>query len=142
MAKALFHTDLNALDIDATIRAFKGSKELVYWNKRDMCEVNISKLFLKTGFTATRGRSELPGQPVPTLTLAAEAARLIKGGGVSVNGRKITEPGTVLRPEDLLDGRLAIVKAGTKRHMVIVAREKGAGASPGNEPVRGADSDE
>ncbi|KAG2432307.1 hypothetical protein HYH02_013029 [Chlamydomonas schloesseri] len=47
------------------------------------------------------------------------ARKLIKGGGVYLNNAKVGEELYVVRPEDLIDGRLLLVAAGKKNKMLV-----------------------
>lgn len=44
-----------------------------------------------------------------------EARRLIRGGGVTLNGRKVESEDTLLVPEDFLEGRVLFFRLGKKR---------------------------
>ena len=44
---------------------------------------------------------------------------MIKGGGVYLNNSKVVEELAVIREEDLIDGRLALLAAGKKNKMLI-----------------------
>ena len=73
-------------------------------------------------------RSELDGEGVELAALMAEAGmtgsrsearRLIRGGGVYLNGARVTEIGARVRAEDAIEGRFAIVRVGRKRHLAV-----------------------
>ncbi len=49
----------------------------------------------------------------------SEARRLIRGGGVYLNGARVAETGAVVRAEDAIEGRFVIVRVGRKRHLVV-----------------------
>jgi tyrosyl-tRNA synthetase len=49
----------------------------------------------------------------------AEAARLIKGGGIYVNGRRVTDEKLCLRPDDAVEGQLFVVRKGKRDHFLI-----------------------
>lgn len=55
----------------------------------------------------------------------SEARRLIKGGGLYVNGTRAAEEDRTLSDEDILDGRFLFVRMGKKRfHMVLFGDER------------------
>jgi len=49
----------------------------------------------------------------------SEAARLIRGGGVSVNGNRIADEKTRLRPEDAIHGQYFVVRKGKKDNFLV-----------------------
>ena len=49
----------------------------------------------------------------------SEARRLIRGGGVYVNGARVAEVGALVRAEDAIEGRFVVVRAGKKRYLVV-----------------------
>jgi tyrosyl-tRNA synthetase len=52
----------------------------------------------------------------------SEAARLIRGGGLSVNGRRISDEKTRLRPEDAIHGHYFVVRKGKKDNFLVRVR--------------------
>ena len=52
----------------------------------------------------------------------SEARRLLRAGGVYVNGDRASETGAALRTADLLDDRFVVVRTGKKRYFVLDAR--------------------
>ena len=52
-----------------------------------------------------------------------EAARLIRGGGISVNGRRVSDEKALVRPEDAMHGEYFVVRKGKRdNHLVRVRR--------------------
>jgi tyrosyl-tRNA synthetase len=81
--------------------------------------------------SSTIGAGDLSGDGVAVVELLAssglstskgEATRLIRGGGVYVNNRRITDERARLRTHDAIDGRLFVLRKGAKQnHLVKVA---------------------
>jgi tyrosyl-tRNA synthetase len=81
--------------------------------------------------SSTVGAEKLAGEGVPVVELLAssglttskgEATRLIRGGGVYVNNRRITDERARLRPSDAIEGRLFVLRKGAKQnHLVKIA---------------------
>jgi tyrosyl-tRNA synthetase len=81
--------------------------------------------------SSTVGAEKLAGEGVAVVELLAasglttskgEATRLIRGGGVYVNNRRITDERARLRPDDAIEGRLFVLRKGAKQnHLVKVA---------------------
>ena len=49
----------------------------------------------------------------------SEATRLIRGGGVSVNGERISDEKARLRPEDAIHGRYFVIRKGKKDNFLV-----------------------
>jgi tyrosyl-tRNA synthetase len=49
----------------------------------------------------------------------SEAARLIRGGGVSVNGQRISDEKARLRPQDAIHGHYFVVRKGKKDNFLV-----------------------
>jgi tyrosyl-tRNA synthetase len=81
--------------------------------------------------SSTVGVEKLAGEGVAVVELLAssgltsskgEATRLIRGGGIYVNNRRITDERARLRPSDAIDGRLFVLRRGAKQnHLVKIA---------------------
>jgi len=81
--------------------------------------------------SSTVGVETLAGEGVALVELLAssgltsskgEATRLIRGGGIYVNNRRITDERARLRPTDAIDGRLFVLRKGAKQtHLVKIA---------------------
>jgi tyrosyl-tRNA synthetase len=78
--------------------------------------------------SSTVGADKLTGEGVPVVELLAssgltsskgEATRLIRGGGVYVNNRRITDERARLRPSDAIDGRLFVLRKGVKQNHLV-----------------------
>jgi tyrosyl-tRNA synthetase len=68
----------------------------------------VVELLASSGLTASKG----------------EATRLIRGGGVYVNNRRVTDEKARLRPNDAIDGQLFVLRKGAKQnHLVKVSPE-------------------
>ena len=81
--------------------------------------------------SSTLGAEKLAGEGVAIVDLLAssglttskgEATRLIRGGGVYVNNRRITDERARLRSADAIEGRLFVLRKGAKQnHLVKIA---------------------
>jgi tyrosyl-tRNA synthetase len=65
--------------------------------------VAVVELVASSGLTASKG----------------EATRLIKGGGIYVNNRRVTDERARLRITDAIDGRLFVLRKGAKQNHVV-----------------------
>ena len=83
--------------------------------------------------SSTVNADRLTGEGVPVVELLAssgltasrgEATRLIRGGGVYVNNRRVTDERARLRPGDAIDGRLFVLRKGARQnHVIEIARQ-------------------
>ena len=48
-----------------------------------------------------------------------EAKRLVQGGGVCVNNRRVSDPRQAITPADLIDGQLLVLRKGAKHYHLI-----------------------
>ena len=49
----------------------------------------------------------------------SDAARLIRGGGIYVNNRRITDEKLRLRPDEAIEGQLFVVRKGKKENYLV-----------------------
>lgn len=73
-----------------------------------VCEFSLSTLY---GRVLTR-----------KCVFLAAAKNLVKSNGLKLNNTAVKDPFYVLKPEDLLGERVAIVKAGPHRHLILALR--------------------
>jgi len=78
--------------------------------------------------SSTVGVEKLAGEGVAVVELLAtsgltsskgEATRLIRGGGIYVNNRRITDERARLRPSDAIEGRLFVLRKGAKQNHLV-----------------------
>jgi tyrosyl-tRNA synthetase len=78
--------------------------------------------------SSTVGVDKLAGEGVAVVELLAssglttskgEATRLIRGGGVYVNNRRVTDERARLRHGDAIEGRLFVLRKGAKQNHVV-----------------------
>jgi tyrosyl-tRNA synthetase len=94
---------------------------------REMTESELLEVFSSVPSSETPYSSE--GWPIADFLAAnavvaskSEAARLIRGGGLTVNGQRIADEKTRLRPEDALHGRYFVVRKGKKENFLVRVR--------------------
>ena len=101
--QALFGGSLEGISADELLEIFadvpSGSVS------RDVVSsgMTLPDLMVQAGFTKSKG----------------EARRLIKGGGFYLNNVRITDQDRKVTPDDLLDGRIVILRAGKKRYHLV-----------------------
>jgi tyrosyl-tRNA synthetase len=100
-AAKLFGGDLTTLSVKELLQIFHSVPSC------DLASVaegwSIVELLVAAGVTASKG----------------EAVRLVKGGGISVNGRRVGDEKARLSPEDAIEGRMFAVRKGKKDNYLI-----------------------
>jgi tyrosyl-tRNA synthetase len=100
----LFGDDLSALPADDVLSVFDDvPSSTVAADKLSGDGVAVVDLLASSGLTASKG----------------EATRLIRGGGVYVNNRRVTDEKARLRSADAIDGRLFVLRKGAKQNHVV-----------------------
>jgi tyrosyl-tRNA synthetase len=100
----LFGEDLSALPADDVLSVFDDvPSSTVAADKLSGDGVAVVDLLASSGLTASKG----------------EATRLIRGGGVYVNNRRVTDEKARLRSADAIDGRLFVLRKGAKQNHVV-----------------------
>ena len=100
-ARVLFRGDISGLSVDQLLRVFPSvpSSTVPFvaagWP--------IVELLVSSGVTASKG----------------QATRLIRNGGVYVNGRRVTDEKLCLRPDDAVEGQLFVVRKGKRDNSLI-----------------------
>ena len=103
----LFGEDITSLAADEVLSVFDDVPSSTVGVEKLAGEgVAIVELLASSGLTSSKG----------------EATRLIRGGGIYVNNRRITDERTRLRPSDAIDGQLFVLRKGAKQnHLVKIA---------------------
>lgn len=102
--RLLFESDVSGLKAEQIVSAFQGDPRLVVIPEAELFGLKLVKL------AATYG-----------LTTSATAARsLVDSRGLYVNNSTVPDPQFKLTPTDLIDGQVAILRAG-KNQLIILA---------------------
>jgi tyrosyl-tRNA synthetase len=100
----LFDEDITTLSADDVLSVFDDVPSSTVAAEKISGEgVAVVELLATSGLTASKG----------------EATRLIRGGGVYVNNRRITDEKARLRSADAIEGRLFVVRKGAKQNHLI-----------------------
>lgn len=103
--QVLFSTDLANVSAGDIVLALQDDPRLKFTTSEDILNKPISKL---------AGSFKL----VPS---NSEANRLAASGGLYLNNRTV-EPKQTLQQEDLIDGRVLVLRAGKDKHLILVLR--------------------
>ena len=100
----LFGEDISTLPAEDVLSVFDDVPSSTVTAERLAGEgVAVVELLASSGLTASKG----------------EATRLIRGGGVYVNNRRVTDEKARLRSGDAIDGRLFVLRKGAKQNHVV-----------------------
>jgi tyrosyl-tRNA synthetase len=107
-SSVLFGEDITTLSADDVLSVFDDvPSSTVMMDALAGDGVSVVELLASSGLTASKG----------------EATRLIRGGGIYVNNRRITDERARLRAADAIEARLFVLRKGAKQnHVVLVAR--------------------
>ena len=108
-------------------RAVRASQVLFGGSLEGLDADDVSEIFADVP-SAALARSCLEGDGMELTAVMAkvgmasskgEARRLLRGGGVYVNGVRATDPAAVLGVGDAVEGRFVVVRVGKKRYFVV-----------------------
>jgi tyrosyl-tRNA synthetase len=100
----LFGEDISALAADDVLSVFDDvPSSIVAADQLGGEGVLVAELLASIGLTASKG----------------EATRLIRGGGIYVNNRRVTDERARLRSGDAIEGRLFVLRKGAKQNHVV-----------------------
>ncbi|KAF8270298.1 hypothetical protein EI94DRAFT_1890560 [Lactarius quietus] len=102
ITRLLFGTDVSSVNAEDVLEALSGDPRLVSIPANEMYGTTVLRLTVKHGVTKS----------------ASAAKSLVAMRGLYLNGRTVDAHQKV-QPEDLIDGRLAIVRAGKDKHAVF-----------------------
>jgi tyrosyl-tRNA synthetase len=100
-AAALFGGDFSALSADTLLQVFPSVSSASV--PHDAGGWGVIELAVAAGLAGSRG----------------EATRLIRGGGISVNGRRMADEKARLGPAEAIDGRLFVLRRGKKDYAIV-----------------------
>ena len=116
---------------DAVREAESAAEKLFKGDLKSMSEGELLQVFSSVPSSQTPYRSE--GWPVTEFLVAnavtgskGEAARLIKGGGIYINGQRVVDEKSRVLPDDAMHARYFVVRKGKRdTFLVRVSREDG-----------------
>lgn len=87
----------------------------------DMVEDNLKYTLAKADIEASIPVVELMADKLGILPSRGEARKMIKGGGISVNMKKVTDTEATVSTTDLLQGSYLLVQKGKKNKYLVIA---------------------
>jgi len=110
---------------DEAVRDAESSAEKLFkGDLRDMTEAQLLEVFGSVPSTETTHKSD--GWAITDFLAShsivaskSEASRLIRGGGLTVNGERVSDEKVRLRPEDAIHGRYFVIRKGKKDNFLV-----------------------
>jgi len=102
-SRVLFGGSLEGLGADDIEEIFADVPSTVVARSALEDGVELAVVMADAGMTNSRG----------------EARRLIRGGGVYLNGERVSDMGSRVGKDDPIEGRFVLVRVGKKRHLVV-----------------------
>ena len=110
---------------DEAVRDAESSAEKLFkGDLRDMTEAQLLEVFGSVPSTETTHKSD--GWAITDFLAShsivaskSEATRLIRGGGLTVNGERVSDEKVRLRPEDAIHGRYFVIRKGKKDNFLV-----------------------
>lgn len=87
----------------------------------DMVEDNLKYTIAKADIEANISVIELMADKLEILPSRGEARKMIKGGGISLNMKKVTDTEATVSTADLLQGSYLLVQKGKKNKYLVIA---------------------
>ncbi len=111
---------------DALDRAERASRVLFGGSPKGLGAADIAEIFADVPSTVVARSAMEDGVELAILMADAgmtpsrsEARRLIRGGGVYLNGERVADMGAVVGKSDPVEDRFVLVRIGKKRHLVV-----------------------
>lgn len=105
LTKLIFESDYSELHVNQIKSAFENDSRLVLVNEQELLDVPVMKLAAKYGLVHSRSASRA----------------LIRARGLYVNNDPVLDSQHKLKRADLIDGTIAILRAGKHKLLVLVA---------------------
>jgi len=121
--RLLYDTDLTDLCPEEAEAALQYDPRYYTSDEKDLIDVPLSKLAAKSGLTRSRGKYQPSfASYIFTEIIPGEAVRLIEAGGLYLNNVAVSCKDCKLEHSDLLGNRVAILRAGKDKYMVLAVK--------------------
>lgn len=125
-SKALFESDLNEVKSSDIIAALKGDPRLHFLSESDLFpDTIVAKLAAQVNLVASNCKPTCSSVAVSVGCLnpsLAAGKQLVNAGGLYMNNKRVKQIRQILTREDLLDGRMVILRAGSQKRAVVVMK--------------------
>ncbi|ORX83008.1 tyrosine-tRNA ligase [Basidiobolus meristosporus CBS 931.73] len=101
--RVLFQNDLKSVRADDIINAFSNDQRLKSLDASFITQSDVAQIAVASGACSSK----------------SEATRLIKAGGMYINGERITDPKQKLQSADLMEEKLIVLRSGKSNYWFI-----------------------
>lgn len=122
MSQLLFGSEYADLKFEAIRASFSDDPRLIKISQAEMLDTPITKLASKHGLVSSTCKSTLVSfLNFPLITFKAASRVLIAAKGLYLNNVPIQDPHSRITLDDLLDGRIAILRVGKDKILVLAS---------------------
>lgn len=119
-AQVLYSTSISSLTAEKVLDAFRGDMRLHRVKKEDLAKMGVGKVAVTYGLCGSVGKYFfIFTRNMVLIREIGESQRLVQSSALQVNDRKIGDHREKIAVEDLVDGHIAIVRAGHKRQIIL-----------------------
>jgi len=104
--QVLFGTDYTTLKAEQIIKSLTGDPRLVFCTEEEIFNISLPNLVAKHQLASSK----------------SAARQLAQAGGLYLNNKAQPDPHFLLTREVLIDGKVAIVRAGKDNHRILALR--------------------
>ena len=117
---------VRAVHGEAALAAAKQASEALFGGSIAGLDADALERVFKDAPSAELARDAVAGQPILKVLVASglcasngDARRLVQQGGCQVNGQRVSDPAATIAADDLIDGRLLVLKSGKKNYRLV-----------------------
>lgn len=116
--QVLFGTDYTMLNAQQIIKSLTGDPRLVFCTEEEMLNTSLPNLAAKHQLASSKCKS-YGCLPCSTNYPIAAARQLAQAGGLYLNNKAQRDPRFLITREALVEGKVAIVRAGKDNHRIL-----------------------
>ena len=123
MTKLLFGSDYSTMRADDVIHAFKDDPRLVLVEENDAFQTPLPKLIAKHGLVTSNCKHSFQCLRTTISQFPAAARMLVQARGLYLNNSPVLDVHFVLSRQHLIDNRMAILRAGKDKLLVLALKQ-------------------
>lgn len=120
--QVLFGTDYTTLKVEQITKSLSGDPRLVFCTEEEMFNTPLPNLVANHRLIPSKCKFGSVTFKAQLTSPIAAARQLAQAGGLYLNNKAQRDPRFLLTREILIDGKVAIVRAGKDNHCILVLR--------------------